>query len=272
MKYNLKKLQNTICIIAREIKRICEKNNIDYVMYAGTVLGAVRHNGFIPWDDDMDFAMTRKNYDKFIECCKTDLSKEFFLLEWKHDPSYGNFFLKVMLRDTEAVSKGNSTALYPKGIYVGIFPLDKTPENSLLRKRQKIITYILLKLIFQKENYNFEGIFTGWKKVANNTLHVFARPINRNNLIEQCEREMRRYNEKDTKTYSNVCGFYGYEKETYPNEWLEKTVSMKFEDDMYKSFSNSNAYLEQLYGNYMQLPPVEERRTHSFIKVDFGPY
>lgn len=272
MDYDLKKLQSTIMIIAKEIKRVCNKNNINYVMYAGTVLGAVRHKGFIPWDDDMDFAMMREDYNRFIECCKTDLSENFIILEWRKNDTYSNFFLKVMLKDTVAMSKGNSTTNYPKGIYIDIFPLDRIPENTIIQTIQRIKSYFLLHLIWQKENYNWDGIFSGWKKVANNILNLLAKPMNREKLITQCELVMMRYNQTNSKYYSCICGVYGYVKETYPCEWIDRPISLQFEGETFNCIAHTNEYLIRLYGDYMKLPPPEKRRTHSFIKVDFGPY
>ena len=103
---DLKKLQNTLLIIANEIKRICDKNSIEYTMIGGTLIGAIRHKGFIPWDDDMDFVMTRMNYDKFLNCCRKDLDDKFFVLNWSTNSFYGDGFTKIMLKDTVAIEKG----------------------------------------------------------------------------------------------------------------------------------------------------------------------
>ena len=91
----LSKIHSLQIKIALEIKRICEKNGLPYFIIAGTLLGAVRHGGFIPWDDDMDFGLLREDYEKFIEACKTDLSDEFFLHTWDTDPEYPFSYAKI---------------------------------------------------------------------------------------------------------------------------------------------------------------------------------
>ena len=94
MDYDLRKLQSIILYIAKEIKRVCDKNEIDYTMIGGTLIGAVRHNGFIPWDDDMDFVMTRHNYERFLEACRGDLQEQFEVVNWRNNSNYGNGFTK----------------------------------------------------------------------------------------------------------------------------------------------------------------------------------
>ena len=130
-------------VIAEEIKRLCTKHHISYFMIAGTLLGAVRHGGFIPWDEDMDFGMTRKNYDRFVRICQKELdSSRFFLQTMETDPGYTYAFAKIRLLGTvftEALAKDSKAA---NGIFVDIFPFDHVPKNRLCEKLHERERYL----------------------------------------------------------------------------------------------------------------------------------
>lgn len=140
--------------IALEIKRICEKNNIPYFLIGGTLLGAVRHKGFIPWDDDLDIGFLRKDYDRFLEVCKTELSEEMFLQTWDTDEYYGLPFGKVMLKGTRFRESANGTAAAQSMIFVDIFPYDDMPENGFKLKVQFLIEEMSKKLLLYKYGYD----------------------------------------------------------------------------------------------------------------------
>jgi len=124
----LRKVQLTQLEIAREIKRVCEENDIAYFLSDGSFLGAVRHQGFIPWDDDMDMAMPRKDYEKFCRIAPEKLKKEYCLQSWYTDPNYGLPFAKVMKRGTVYLESKKTRRLQENGFYVDIFPVDNMPE------------------------------------------------------------------------------------------------------------------------------------------------
>ena len=130
----LRKVQLLQLKIAKEIKRICDKNNIDYILDSGTLLGAVRHKGFIPWDDDMDIAMTREEYNRFIDVAKIELGEEYFLQTWDTDNNYPMPFAKVRLNDTRYIENVFENANMHQGIYVDIFPYDVWPQKNIYRK------------------------------------------------------------------------------------------------------------------------------------------
>ena len=146
--FKLQKLHFLQLKIAKEILRICEKNSIDYSLSGGTLIGAVRHSGFIPWDDDMDIDMTRENYLKFIKACEHDLGKEFYLENWYTDNKYWNGFSKIMLKDTILVEDSTKFSNNRSGIYVDIFPWDNTPNNIFQRLiHEKKVRFNVLLLI-----------------------------------------------------------------------------------------------------------------------------
>jgi len=269
--YELIRLQQTLCLIAREIKRICDTNNIQYSMIGGTLIGAVRHKGFIPWDDDMDFVMSRNNYDKFLEACKTQLGENFEVLNWNTNKFYGLGFTKILLKDTTAVEIGKSNAKYPQNIFVDIFPFDSIPDSNIGRFFQKTITYICIKILQQKDGSDL--VECSWKKrIGFLFLRFIAKIISHKLLVRICENAMTKYKKRDTQCLTSIAGFYGYRREIVDKSLFDNYIDMTFGEEHFMAFRDYDLYLKMVFGNYMELPPIEKRRTHGFEKIDFGEY
>src|SRR5690554_5979187 len=136
--------------IANEVKRICEKNNIKYFMIAGTLLGAVRHRGFIPWDDDLDIGMLRNDYKRFIELAAKELNDTYYLETWYTSSGYGMPFAKIRKNDTRYIEKSSKDVKCHPGIFIDIFPFDNVPNNKVLRLINeywlKFYQYLILEL------------------------------------------------------------------------------------------------------------------------------
>ena len=131
----LGKLHKTLLVILKEIDRVARKNKIEYTLEGGTLLGAVRHGGFIPWDDDADVILTRDEYKKFYKACKKDLDKKhFFLQEYRTDPEYPWGYSKMRLNNTAIIQEKQEELNFHKGIFVDIFIYDGVPDNMILRE------------------------------------------------------------------------------------------------------------------------------------------
>ena len=117
--------------ILMEFKRICSSNNLQYYLTAGTLLGAVRHQGFIPWDDDIDIAMPRKDFKKFGELCRCQLKKDFYYQDCRTEPDYPYYFAKLRKEGTEVCEPCLEAVNIRKGHYIDIFPLDRCPNSSV---------------------------------------------------------------------------------------------------------------------------------------------
>ena len=266
----IKNVHNCLMIIAKEIKRICEKNDIHYTMLAGTLLGAVRHQGFIPWDDDMDFAMFREDYNKFIEACKNDLDKEhFFFQNIDSDPNFGKFYIRILLNGTYLYYDLIRNVQSKKALFVDVFPFDSIPESKILRKKQSVITSFAMRLLKKKLKYGASSFTLGSKIEL-----LFTPFFSKKSLIRMYEKEMQRYNKKlpDSSCVCCANGGEGYPRETLKRKWLIETKIMKFEDTEFPGSVLYDEYLTYFYGDYMTLPPEEKRITHQFEEVDFGPY
>lgn len=134
-----------------EVDRICRKNNIKYTLAGGTMLGAVRHKGFIPWDDDIDVRFKREEYEKFYEACKKDLDNEhFFLQEYRTDPNYRWGYSKMRLKGSEFIRIGQEHMHYVTGVNIDIFITDNIPDNAIQRRIQIIKSYCLRKIMYSE--------------------------------------------------------------------------------------------------------------------------
>lgn len=268
----LPKLHNCQLIIAREIKRLCDKHNIKYFIIAGTLLGAIRHGGFIPWDDDMDVGMLREDYEKFIKVAKTDLGGDFFLQTSETDKNYGLPFAKILLNDTVLV-EASAGSDAKKGIFVDVFPFDVAPENEADRENHNKKTYIYKRLLLAKLNYNVCVKNDYVKRAVYFILKIMSSFYSHDKLVQKLEGEITRYNNSKTEDIVNIGGAYGYKKETIKADWVRDTVEIPFEDMTLSAPVDYIKYLETFYGDYMTPPPEDKRyNRHSVTELDFGKY
>ena len=273
----LRKVQLAQLKIAKEIKRICDKNNIDYILDSGTLLGAVRHKGFIPWDDDMDIAMTRENYERFIEAAKTDLGEEFFLQTWETDKNYPMPFAKIRLNGTRYIENVFEKAEMHQGIYVDVFPYDvwpakKSQKKKLWRKRLFVQSQIMMKCHYMKFKSD-----KAWKYFLKAIMFTFIKFLSlfhsKQSLIKKYENTAAKFNKlKSDEVFEQTVNFkFGYW--VIPSTCFEKMVELPFEDEVFKCSENYDEYLSKVYGDYMTPPPEDKRlKGHQIIEVDFGVY
>ena len=270
----LRKVQLTELKIAKELKRVCEKLDIPYILDSGTLLGAVRHRGFIPWDDDMDFAMTRANYDRFLLEAPAELGEEYYLQSWKSDPAYGYPFAKLRLKNTAFVEAVSQYAGSEKGFYVDIFPYDVYPNGQAERKRQGRAYDLLRRLIMLKGDYTpwEAGNHRSLKKIIYKTMAIAALPFSREQLIHRFETATRSFNDSSSgKVFS--CGTDNYGTWVVDESCFTQRCQLPFEDDSFSAPENWDSYLSDIYGDYMTPPPEEERENkHQPVLVDFGEY
>ena len=265
---SLKDLHALQLEIAKEIKRICEICNIEYFLIGGTLLGAIRHGGFIPWDDDMDIGMTCDYYDKFISIAPEYLDNRFSLHTFENDEKCGYVFAKLRLKEThmrEAVLEGTGI---DNGIFVDIFPYDLAGKKDSHRKSRHMTKLRLLgKLLMIKSGYRLNDIthnFLG--KMLNTFLKVV--PMSRNKCWMIISKEIKKsqigeiqdyYIERDGMFKGNFV---------FPKTIIEEKDVAFFEGVEFTIPKNYDNYLKNAYGDYMRLPPEEERKIgHSVIDV-----
>ena len=265
----LRKVQLTLLEIAKEIKRVCEENDIRYFLYRGTFLGAVRHQGFIPWDDDMDFAMLREDYDKFCRIAPEKLGEKFVFQNWNTDENYALPFGKVRKRDTLYV-ESKCAQLEENGLYIDIYPLDFAPEKEEERSAlaKKLLHLFRVKLM--KSHYTpwKEEEKTIWfKRIGYLAYQAAALFTSQEKLIKTYEDALYAVKDSDILYEQSALPIVYY----YDRAFYGETAMYPFEDTCFPGPKDYDMVLSSLYGDYMQLPPEDKRENRHQIKIlDFG--
>ncbi len=261
--FDTKELQKYTKEILEYFADFCEANNLRYFLAGGTLLGAVRHKGFIPWDDDIDIAMPRSDYEKLISM-RDKFDGRYILRYWRWEKDVYYSFLKVEDTCTTKIEDVDSKFKYEGGLGIDIFPQDGLPDD--LDKQHRIIMgYHRLVAI---RDYNRVFVNCKWKKYAVSFLNKVLF------LVMPFEIIVKRYTEKypydRSKYVRSFCGRYG-EKETYLRELFGEGTTLLFEGRSYAAPLHYHEYLTQMYGDYMQLPPEEKRvSNHSNVYIDLN--
>lgn len=266
----LRKVQLTLLEIAVEIKRVCEENDIRFFLSDGSFLGAVRHQGFIPWDDDMDMGMLRTDYEKFCRIAPKALKPEYCLEVWNADSGYGLPFAKVMKRNTVYLESKKNTKMREKGFYIDIFPFDNAPcsqaeQQILVRKLTAMARTMLMKCGYQPW-MDQERIL--WKKrIGYLYYQLRALCVSHGALARAYDALAVSFPESDTLLEQS-----GRPRPTFfRREWCESLASYAFEGVTFPGPKDYDAYLTTQYGDYMTPPPEGSRENrHQIIEIDFG--
>lgn len=257
-------------VLADEVKRICEKNNIKYFMIAGTLLGAVRHRGFIPWDDDMDFGMLRPDYECFLKVCESELNTDRFYLQTDENEKFYTFnFAKLRLNGTKVLESFSARVNTNQGIYIDIFPIDSVSDNAIKAMVQYKRFWFYRNLLWVKCGYGSEE---RKREKSYQVAKLLSRLYSIESLKKHKANSIRKYEGKATKFVVTSDGNYGLKKETLKTSWVTHLREYQFEDRSYPGIANFDEYLSFFYGDYMQLPPEEKRNHHGRLEVDFGSY
>lgn len=259
-KDTLRKVQLAQLEIFKQVQKIAKKHGITVFLAYGTLLGAVRHKGFIPWDDDLDLFVLRHEYDRLLDALRTELADPYFLQCYDVDPQYWQGFAKVRKKGTlykeQATSKLDDSKC---GIWIDIFPLDYAKHSGFGLKLRKAfvqtIGFTIQKRVLQRpfscfsRRYILAMLF--WGMFPTKALQRWQ------------VRCMRKASKKTSEVLVNIAGTDSIQKETFRAAWFSDSIKLPFEDILCDVPQGYSELLTHSYGDYMTPPPEDKRRGHN---------
>ena len=252
-----------------EIDRVCRKHDIKYSLAFGTLIGAIRHKGFIPWDDDIDVFMTRDNYDKFKEVIKTDLDDKMFFIDRSNNKHFGLLFGKMMLKNT-LMSEVTTPKRVPSGIFVDIFVVEKTSLDEKEQRNQFNKYWTLRRIFLRRCFYMFKESFVAklMYRVSGCLCHLLpSKLLDKKDAKNKLKfKNLQKFKwilcEVDDKKFENAI---------YDRSVFENYIDAEFEGKKFMVIKDYDFLLRSIYGDYMELPPVESRSPQHVVRaLDLG--
>lgn len=271
----LKRLQQVELDILKDFMDLCDRHGLVYFGIAGTGIGAIRHGGFIPWDDDIDVAMPRKDFERFLRYADRELKDRYRIVNAWRDSRYPMMTTRLAKKGTVFIEKAMKGAKCPCGIFLDLYVMDNVADNRLAYELQSWEAWFWSKLLILRcmpKPYLYQ---TGWKAkliwtvcgLVHNGMRLLRIPPSW--LRDRCERVCRRYEKKNTRRMAFLPDTSPY--------WnvVDKTKlfplrKLPFEDVELNFANNLEELLTHQYGDYMTLPPEEKRKTHYPYRLRFG--
>lgn len=272
---DIEKLHSILLNMYKEIKIVCEKYNFHLIAAGGTSLGAIRHQGFIPWDDDMDLFMFRAEYEKLKLVFKKELGDNFYLLAPGSKQGANCFFPRIVKKNTTFLGMIDETAPYPHGIYIDINILEYAPESRLTFKwkalgadARRFISYSVY--WNQYKSKSLKDYMLNSKGEKYYKLRMILGKICSFRKAESWFASFDRYVQgKKSNVFTVPSGTKKYAGEKLYIDVINPLRKVPFEDTEIYVFNNYDWYLSNLYGDYMKIPKAENREHHLCVKLDF---
>lgn len=258
----LKQLHSIELEMLLEVDRICKENDIKYTIIGGTLLGAVRHGGFIPWDDDADIAMLRPEYEKFCSIIDEKLDNtKFYFQNMERTEGYRWGYGKLRRKGTLFLRENQECMKYEQGIFLDIFPIDGTPDNIVLRKIHKFRCFCVRKILWSEV-----GKRTGTKKLEKIIYNILSKIPER--VVKNMYKSLILKNSPNNTKIVRTLTFPAPKKlDGYYRKWFAQTAPINFEGHIFDGVKDYKGWLEYEFGNYMQLPPENKRKTHPVTDI-----
>ena len=272
--YGNLELHKVLLSVMKDIDKICRENNIPYFLHAGTLLGAVNHGGFIPWDDDVDITMMRADYDRFCQIVREKFADRYFMQTYDIDPTHANNRGVLRILGTSVTHVHGDNEKYRSEVAIDIVPLYPVPKSKLIRKIQQARIWIW-------------DMAIQIQRGAVTPCHPFMKCIgllakgDRVKIGRRIDRAMRMCKNQNSRDVGILCythrnpymGRSGYDNEIWPREWYRQPREIAFEGEMFTTISEPEAYFNFQYGTKWAEPYPEEKRIskHDVKSYEISP-
>lgn len=269
----LRRLQLCETEMLKDFAELCERNGITYFGTAGTGIGALRHGGFIPWDDDIDIGVLYKDYGRLVELYEKEFPDKYTVVNAEKYPDYPLMNTHIVLNGSRFIEAGSKELKFPQGIFLDIFPFFRSPaDKTLSSKRAKKAWYYGKLMILRHVPFpwlSYKGVKAKLTHCVTATLSCFVR------ILWSHQRLYRKIMKLSTMYEGEDSGINEWFFDTavggsiYTDEELYPMRKIKFEDTEICFPNKLEEHLEKLYGDYMQIPPPEKRKNHCPVLLEF---
>jgi len=256
-----KQIQDILFNMMIQFHQLCQKHNLTYFMLGGTMLGAVRHGDFVPWDDDLDVGLPRKDYERLISLPRSELPENLEILSMEYSHSYPYNFAKIVEKNTTIVEDIGGKS-YVMGVYIDVFPLDGMGNSMSQAKRRiaiaKLLRVCAIMCYTRKKSDSF------WRNLLKSIIWI----VGMTKWQKILNRTLKGKSFETSKFVGNFLGAWS-EKEIMPREIFGTPTLYPFREKRFYGPEKFDDYLKRLYGDYMKLPPVDKRKSHhSFAYIN----
>lgn len=269
----LERLKKTEMEVLAAFIEICEKHDLPYFVNGGTAIGAVRHQGFIPWDDDMDVGMLRDDYEKFLQVAPREIEGKYELMNAEINKDCLGYTMRMCKVGTKHITDEHSKYPTTFGIRIDIFPYDNVPEDPKLRKKQlrdiNLYTRMYILRIIPNPTVPFKGVMGKIMSAGCFVVHYLLKAFVSVDYINRKYRETSLRYHNQTSLVASLCDVEP-EISIVKKDEIFPLQELKFEGMTVKAMACNHEMLTRMYGDYMEMPPEEQRYNHGAKVLDFG--
>lgn len=250
--------QKLLLEMLRDFDAVCAQHNIQYQLFAGTALGAVRHQGFIPWDDDIDVILLRSEYERFFREAAADFNPDIYYVQEENSEHWPMQFSKLRRNNTTCIEKYHpKDPLVHQGVYIDIFPCDNLSDNQIKDKIQFAASKVVIAKALYERGYETDS-------VAKKIFMQLCRIISREKVERLC---MQMEGSKTKRLHTFLAAGKQYGKNVLPRKWLENSIVVPFENGKFPISAYYDELLTQLYGDWHQVPSEDERKRKEHVAI-----